>query len=376
MNDLTSYDENKNDMDILYMDFSKAFDTVPHQRLLKKLHAYGIDGNLLKWVASFLNNRSQRVRVGDSYSDFSPVISGIPQGSILVPLLFIVFINDLPDNITNSCKIFADDTKVYGPTANHDSIQKDLLSMMSWSKTWQLNFNIDKCSVLHLGKNNKQSEYFFDKDKKNLLKITKCEVDIGVTFADNLNFDKHINNVIKKANQITGLIKRTFAYMDIDIFKKLYKSTIRPHLEYANVIWHPVFKRQLKNLENVQRRATKIVPEVTNLPYCDRLKRLDLPSLQYRQLRGDLIQTYKIIHNMDNINKDDIFVMKENITRNSDLKLYKNFAKSKSRSNFLPYRINNVWNSLHNSTRNSKDLNLFKTNIDKELKHLRFVYYE
>ena len=376
MNDLTSYDENKDDIDIIYMDFSKAFDTVPHQRLLNKLHAYGIDGSLLKWVASFLHNRSQRVRVGESYSDFSTVVSGIPQGSILGPLLFIVFINDLPDNITNSCKIFADDTKVYGPTSNQNSLQKDLLTMMTWSKTWQLNFNIDKCSILHLGKNNEQSNYFLDKDKKNVLKKTTCEKDIGVTFADNLNFDKHIDNVVKKANQVTGLIKRTFSYMDTDMFKKLYKSTIRPHLEYANVIWHPVFKRQLKSLENVQRRATKIVPELKDLPYCDRLKRLDLPSLEYRQIRGDLIQTYKIIHNIDNINRDDIFVMRENTTRNSDLKLYKNFAKSKSRCNFLPYRINNIWNSLHSSTRNSKDLQLFKINIDKELKHLRYVYHD
>ena len=118
-----------------------------------------------------------------------------------------------------------------------------------------------------------KSKYFLDKDKKNVLKTTTCDKDIGVTFTDNLNFDKHIDNVVKKANQVTGLIKRTFSYMDTDMFKKLYKSTIRPHLEYANVIWHPVFKRQLKSLENVQRRATKIVPELKDLPYCDRLKK-------------------------------------------------------------------------------------------------------
>ena len=178
--------------------------------------------------------------------------------------------------------------------------------------------------------------------------------------------------MIKKANQITGLIKRTFTFINPEIFTKLYKSHVRPHLEYANVIWHPIFKRQMISLEKVQRRATKIIPELKDLPYIERLKKLNLPSLEYRQLRGDLLQTFKIIHDIDNIDKNEFFSMSDNETRNKNLKLFKHFAKTKVRYNFLPFRINNIWNSLHTNTRNSKDILTFKKNIDIELCHLKY----
>lgn len=130
LNDLSKMIEDGDCIDIIYLDFSKAFDTVPHQRLLTKLNAYGIDGNLLKWIESFLSERRQRVRVNQSYSNYSPVSSGIPQGSILGPLLFITFINDLPDDITCICKTFADGTKIYNSHKNHILIQNDLLKCL------------------------------------------------------------------------------------------------------------------------------------------------------------------------------------------------------------------------------------------------------
>ena len=154
MNDLSSFEEDRIDFDILYLDFAKAFDTVPHQRLFNKLEAYGVEGNILKWISSFLSNRTQRVRVNNSYSNSTPVHSGIPQGSVLGPVLFTIYINDLPDVVENICKIFADDTKLYGPAQNSSIIQNDLKSLMKWSRLWLLGFNVPKCSVLHMGKNN------------------------------------------------------------------------------------------------------------------------------------------------------------------------------------------------------------------------------
>ena len=165
MNTLTNLIDNNYNVDILYLDFSKAFDTVPHKRLLYKLNSYGIEGNLLKWIESFLTNRKQRVKVNGEYSDYAPVTSGIPQGSILGPLLFIIFINDLPEGVSNFCKIFADDTKLFGTTDNHLSIQNDLNLLMKWSEDWQLKFNVDKCNVLHIGKNNPKNDYFMNPEK-------------------------------------------------------------------------------------------------------------------------------------------------------------------------------------------------------------------
>ena len=145
MNDLTSIMEEGDDIDAIYLDFKKAFDTVPHERLLTKLSAYGIEGilllgNVLTWIRSFLSGRHQRVRVGGAFSPPEYVASGIPKGSILGPILFTLFINDLPNNISSTCKIFADDTKIYNKPSNSNVIQEDLIKLQKWSEKWQLGF--------------------------------------------------------------------------------------------------------------------------------------------------------------------------------------------------------------------------------------------
>ena len=379
MNDLSKMIEEGDSIDIIYLDFSKAFDTVPHQRLLAKLNAYGIDSNILKWIESFLSDRSQRVRVNKEHSNYSPVSSGIPQGSILGPLLFIVFINDLPENISSTCKVFADDTKLYSSHNNHISIQKDLLTFLEWSEKWLLKFNKSKCSVLHMGNKNKQNKYFMDSESTEELKTTINEKDVGVTFSTNLKFNTHINNVIKKGNQMTGLIRRSFVHLDKNMLITLYKSLIRPHLEYANVIWHPMYKVQLVALEKVQRRATKLLPDIRNMSYKERLVELKLPSIKFRQIRGDLIQTYKIIHNIDNINCSDFFSFYNyNSTRGSSTKfqLFPETAQSNSRKNFLPCRINTYWNSLVESTRTAKNMIDFKKGVDSNLSEIIYDYDE
>ena len=373
MNDFTDLIENGECIDAIYLDFRKAFDTVPHQRLINKLSAYGVNGCLLEWIQSFLSNRRQRVKVNNSFSDFSPVQSGIPQGSILGPILFI---NYLPDHVQNACKIFADDTKIFGSHENNISLQDDLLNLLKWSDTWQLHFNASKCSVLHIGKKNNNHVYYVDENSTIELKTVNSEKDVGVTFTTNLFFDKHISNVVGKANSLTGLIKRSFTYLDKSMFNKLFKGVVRPQLEYANVIWHPIFKRQSIQIEKVQRRATKLLNEIREDSYADRLKALNLPSLKYRRLRGDLIQTYKIIHNIDNINAENFFKFSGSSTRNSVLKLYKEFAKTNTRSNFLSYRVNDTWNSLSSSTKAAKDVLNFKILIDIELSHLKYVFDE
>ena len=127
---------------IVYLDFKKAFDSVPHQRLLSKLAVYGITGNIFKWIKDFLTNRHQRVRVGNHYSPMTEVLSGIPQGSVLGPILFTIFINDLPNCIQSCCKVFADDTKIYDSTDNAGRIQDDIIRLQRWSDLWNLYFNI------------------------------------------------------------------------------------------------------------------------------------------------------------------------------------------------------------------------------------------
>ena len=155
MEDFSTFYDNHTSYDCIYLDFSKAFDRVPHNRLLSKVYNCGIRGDIFKWIRNFLSDRSQRVKVNGSYSDWSKVTSGIPQGSVLGPILFTIFINDLPGEIQSSIKIFADDTKIYNSISNSDVLTDDLSKLVSWSdKWWLLPFNVDKCKVLHYGRNN------------------------------------------------------------------------------------------------------------------------------------------------------------------------------------------------------------------------------
>ena len=296
MEDFTNFVENGESFDTIYLDFRKAFDTVPHARLMCKLRAYGVDGKVANWVHNFLSNRTQQVRVGNNFSKCSPVTSGIPQGSVLGPILFTIFINDLPEGLESICKIFADDTKIYNASKHCVSEQNDLNKVLAWSEKWQLYFNTDKCTCIYYGRNNPKNEYYFFEDlTSSKLKEGEQEKDLGIIFDPTLKFDIHINTQVDKANKILGTIRRNFSFIDNCIFNHLYKALVRPHLEYGQAVWSPRLIRQSKVIENVQRRATKLVPTIKHLSYEDRLRELNLPSMKYRRLRGDMILVYELL---------------------------------------------------------------------------------
>ena len=374
MDDLTVLTDDRKAIDIVYLDFRKAFDSVPHKRLLIKLKNYGIHGSLLDWISDFLTDRRQRVRVGSTFSSDKPVLSGIPQGSILGPVLFTIFINDLPEVISNTCKIFADDTKIYGDSENHSSIQRDLNNVQDWSNKWNLYFNVQKCKVMHIGKKNPLKDYTMGESNEPIQKCSE-EKDLGVIFDSNLSFDPHIQKAISKSNQMIGLIRRSFSFMDKNMFLKLYKALIRPHIEYGNVIWYPLLKRQSSSVEKVQRRATLILPECRNMTYNERLSYLGLPSLKARRVRGDLIQTYKIFHQVDDIAFNSLFhLTKSDITRGNAGKLFVNFSKTNLRKNSFANRVIGMWNSLPTNVKLSNTINNFKSLLDADANFKNIVY--
>ena len=370
-NDLTIYlDENKS-IDIIYFDFKKAFDTVPHNRLIYKIKNAGLSGNILNWISDFLKDRKQRVVIQSDMSDNDNVLSGVPQGSTLGPLLFLIFINDLPINLKSKCKMFADDTKIYNTSENHHELQEDINKLEIWSKKWLLNFNVDKCKVLHIGKNNPCHNYQLNGLLLN--KVTE-EKDIGVSFDSTLEFKKHVKNCTNEANKLVGLIKRNFTFFTRDSLRTIITSLIRSKLEFGNVVWSPIYKWQSSLIEKVQRRATKLLPCIKNYSYTERLKFLNLTTLKYRRLRGDLIQIYKIIYKHDKVDNSFIEFNDNNSTRNNYLKLKKNFTKNSIRSNFLTNRITNTWNKLSIPCKEARDINNFKNLIDNELCRLRFDF--
>ena len=246
--------DTRHSLDTIYLDFRKAFDTVPHLRLLNKLQAYGIRGKIYNWIKDFLTDRKQRVVLNGISSDWTTVTSGIPQGSVLGPVLFLIFINDLPEVVENYIKLFADDTKLYarvGTDYQRNSLQKDIDSVMNWSDRWQLRFNTSKCKHLHLGPET-NSQYQME---GRTLERTPEEKDLGVTVDETLKFQSHISTSVKKANRKLGFIYRTFTCLDKDMFLNLYKSLVRPHLEYGSTVWSVLYKKDAISIENVQRRA-------------------------------------------------------------------------------------------------------------------------
>jgi hypothetical protein len=226
-------------VDTVYMDFMKAFDTVPHRRLIGKLASYGINNPILGWVEAFLSNRVQQVQVNGATSEWMSVTSGIPQGSVLGPVLFIIYINDLPDCVESYAFLFADDTKLFKVIRDENDsgvLQKDLESAITWSNTWLLRFHPDKCIAMTIGKpKGTPAEYKLDMNGKEYkLKPVEEEKDIGVVIDTQLNFETHISQKVNKANSIFGLIRRSYTNLDKVAFIPLYKSLVRSLLEYAN----------------------------------------------------------------------------------------------------------------------------------------------
>jgi hypothetical protein len=294
----------------------------------------------------------------------------VPQGSVIGPILFLIFINDIQDVVSNSSiLIFADDTKIYR-TVNNDSdrelLQRDITSVNNWSKKWQLKFNAKKCKVMHLGKSNHTFAYFMeDGVKVEYLMHVDHEKDLGVVVDKELSFDKMMDDKINKANSMMGLIRRTMTFLDQESFKLLFNAFVRPQLEYGNSVWAPYWNKDKERLERVQRRATKQVPGINKLEYVSRLKQLKQPSLEYRRLRGDLIQCYKYVNNLYDakLNSLDLEESRYNI-RGHGKRLKKVRAYDKVRVNFFSNRIVNEWNSLPEHVIEANTLNTFKNRLD------------
>ena len=365
-------------IDVIYCDFMKAFDKVPHRRLLYKLEKYGITGNTLGWIESFLFDRTQLVTINNEKSGRAPVTSGIPQGSVLGPLLFVIYINDLPEVVDKDSYVFlfADDTKVsreIKSMRDKEILQNDIKNLLSWSDKWLLRFHPDKCLCMGIGYSDISDNIFYNMNG-NILKTTDCEKDLGVFFDKDLNFEKHINQVIKKANCIMGITKRTFEYLDKTTFCLIFKGLVRPHLEYAAPVWSPHLIKHKEALENVQRRATKQVPGLSHMTYEERLESLKLPTLAYRRTRGDMINAFKIVHGgFDGSIKE---MLPRNIfgLRGNDKKLTIDAGDKNIRTHSFTMRVRKIWNSLPNSVVNAKDVKKFEYELDKHWKNQDLLY--
>ncbi len=210
----------------------------------------------------------------------------MPQGSVIGPLLFVIYINDLPDNTESSVYMFADDTKCFkeiGSLEDQGSLQRDLERLENWSEDWLLEFHSEKCKVMTVTKQRNQQverEYFMQKEDQPVrLERVHREKDLGIIVDQHLTFEQHINEKVNKANRMVGLIRRSFVDLNKENIIRLYTALVRPQLEFGNEIWCPSRKKDITSLENVQRRATRMVDGLGHLSYQERLKELSLPTL-------------------------------------------------------------------------------------------------
>jgi len=360
---LTVYDGSRA-IDILYLDFKKAFDKVPHERLLVKVRALGIGGRVTAWLSDWLSDRKQRVVINGCSSDWAPVASGVPQGSVLGPLLFLIYINDLDVGLVSRIAKFADDTKL-GANAKDpesvDGLRRDLVKIGEWSDTWQMPFNADKCTVMHIGVRNPKATYqLLGHD----IRETSLERDLGVLISCDLKFSVQCLAVEQRAHKILGYIRRQFTHRSKQTVLLLYNALVRPLLEYAVQFWSPTLEKDIARLERVQARATKLIPSLRRKGYPRRLEELNMFTLKERRLRGQLIETFKILKGFSKVDPRHYFELCENMTRGHAWKVVLKRFTTKPCGDHMTYSICRTWNSLPEAVVNAATVDAFKRRLD------------
>ena len=361
------YDKGDN-LNVIYTDFSKAFDRVSHKKLIQVLYSFGVKGKLLEWLNSFLTNRKQLVYINSYYSDTLCVKSGVPQGSVLGPLLFLLFIEDIQKVCSPGCSavMFADDCKFYG--TDPSALQSTLENIVKFTNKRQISLAEEKC--IHLNLSKERPSCFFKFEDAYIQKNDNVK-DLGIIVSSNLIWKDHIRDIKTKAFLRCHQILRCFTTNNIWTLLRAYKTYIRPILEYNSSIWNPSSKQEKKDLERVQRYYTRKACRRCKIPYDsyeDRLLKLNIEKLELRRLKADLCMTFKIIHNIVDIPTENMFTFRE---RPYDLRGHKftlELTKTKNApisNNFFTTRIAPTWNSLPEDLVSSNTLNEFKVKLKR-----------
>lgn len=373
-------------VDVVLFDFSKAFDVVSHDILLEKLSCLGIKAGLLQWFSSFLRDRQMQVCVAGTTSGVRKVLSGVPQGSVLGPLLFLIYINSIASHLASDYAIFADDLKIFAcvshPSssivASHTSrVQADIDILFSTAKSWGLHMNRKKCAAIQFSRRILDPippAYFLNGEA---IPVVSKHVDLGILIDNQLKFHDHIREVARKASGLAQNFLKSTVSRSPEFMLFLWTTHIRPLIEYGSCIWNTGYLTDLSLLEKVQRRWTKHISGLEELSYADRLQSLNLFSIQGRLLRADLIQYWKVINEKSCIRPDRLFALADHSrTRGHTLKLFLPAVSTDVRSRSFSVRCIQRWNQLPGEVASADCLSAFKKMIHSCIRDDLFAYTE
>ena len=347
-------------VDVVYLDMAKAFDKVDHALLFGKLQQFGLNTKILRFLFEFLDGRKQRVILSGATSAFVPVTSGVPQGTVLGPLLFVLFINDVFQSGVGSLTLgFADDLKLV--SSDPQMLQSDLDIVSNWCETNLMKLNVDKCSVIHFGKKNPRVNY---QVSGSVLKPTECERDLGLLVDSKLTFENHVARVRQKSYFMINCLFRLLKTRDKKVFVKLYEQFVRPIVEYASQVYSPRRIREVSRIEKIQGFFTrKLYGFAQDRPnYIERLEELNLVALECRFVFLDLVMLFKLIMSLYNLDSSLVGVVP---SRSSSLGLSHRISLPQARTQlkrlFFSYRTIKRFNALPVSVTSAQSLSVFKT---------------
>jgi hypothetical protein len=358
-------------VDVAFLDYSKAFDSVPHGRLLHKLALYGFSGVLLSWLTDYLSNRTQLVRILNCYSTPRNVTSGVIQGSALGPVLFVLYINDLDTHISEAFTLkYADDVKVAISSRKDvssqikaiDTFQADLNNIQRWSEDNHLSLNANKTKLMCFGRSGIPRN--FSIGGNNIEQVVTFK-DLGILIGSPFNFKAHMSTACLKANRTLGVLKKVFVSRNRNLMLTLYKSQVRPLLEFGSILWCPYHMNGIELLEKVQKRFCRFFSTLSQLDYKEKLSNLGLMSLKARRLRYRLIFMYKIIHNKTCLNAGDFFRFSERLSGRGNVssRIILPYANRDYRRHFFTIEIVNHWNALTQNELMAQSVPEFKRSI-------------
>ena len=365
-------------VDVVYLDFSRAFDVVSHQILLDKLCCLGFDSLVVEWIRSFLVGRRFSVSVSGVRSSSRDVVSGVPQGSVLGPVLFLIYANFIASGVECVWSAFADDFKLCICYPRRDSeagdvgrsaLQRSISSVAEKSGTWNLTLNPSKCVVIRFGGGRSDLSERVPYTLGGVdIRFVRSYRDLGVEVDEGLKFHVHVDAVVRKAGGLIGNLLRSTKCRNQGFMTALFVSHIRPVIEYCSSVWNVGYLGDMNRLESLQRRWTREVDGLRGLDYEDRLQRCGLFSVRGRLLRQDLIRLWKAFNSEVDVGLSGIFERAAEVnTRGHRWKLSVPVCHTEIRRRSLAARCVRLWNGLPSRVVEAESVGIFKKRLGEQL---------